>query len=223
MIQGVIYSFYILFQYCDIYLEFLNKNNNNIETDNLNEELLKKEKIPTISTLNKNKENNNLKEELIYKKKLATNSKLKHKKEINNLKEELIKKDKIIKQQKNKIIELENKLKSTNINSNKIQSLEFLIKEKDKEINELKLQLENNKININKNNDKCVNFISQDNKVNYAIPCSGYSIFAQIEELLYNEYPEYRETNNIFQLMEKKFFVLKQLMKIMLEQEDLSC
>ena len=46
--------------------------------------------------------------------------------------------------------------------------------------------------------DKCVNFISQDQKINYAIPCSGNSIFAQIEELLYQEYPEFRETNNIF-------------------------
>ena len=31
--------------------------------------------------------------------------------------------------------------------------------------------------------------INQDYKINYAIPCSGNSIFAQIEELLYQEYP----------------------------------
>ena len=122
-------------------------------------------------------------------------------KEIDNLKEEIIKKDKIIEKQKYKINELENKLKSFNINLNKLQSLEYLIKEKDKEINKLKKQLENNKINTNIGYDKyvkCVNFISQDQKINYAIPCSGNSIFAQIEELLYQEYPEYRETNNIF-------------------------
>ena len=119
-------------------------------------------------------------------------------KEINNLKEEIIKKDKIIQEQKYKINELENKLKSSNIHLNKLQSLEYLIKEKDKEINELKKLLKNNKINMNIGYDKCVNFISQDQKINYAIPCSGNSIFAQIEELLYQEYPEYRETNNIF-------------------------
>ena len=119
-------------------------------------------------------------------------------KEINNLKEEIIKKDKIIQEQKYKINELENKLKSSNIHLNKLQSLEYLIKEKDKEINKLKKLLENNKINTNIGYDKCVNFISQDYKINYAIPCSGNSIFAQIEELLYQEYPEYRETNNIF-------------------------
>ena len=122
-------------------------------------------------------------------------------KEINNLKEEIIKKDKIIQEQKYKINELENKLKSSNIHLNKLQSLEYLIKEKNKEINELKKLLKNNKINTNIEYDncvKCVNFISQDYKINYAIPCSGNSIFAQIEELLYQEYPEYRETNNIF-------------------------
>ena len=119
-------------------------------------------------------------------------------KEINNLKEEIIKKDKIIQEQKYKINELENKLKYSNIHLNKLQSLEYLIKEKDKEINELKILLKNNKINTNIGYDKAVNFISQDYKINYAIPCSGNSIFAQIEELLYQEYPEYRETNNIF-------------------------
>ena len=122
-------------------------------------------------------------------------------KENYHLKEELIKKEKIIEEQKYKIIELENKLKSTNKKLKKIQSLEYLIKEKDKEINKLKQQLENKEIKTNKTYEKCVkcvNFISQDYKINYAIPCSGNSIFAQIEELLYHEYPEYRETNNIF-------------------------
>ena len=156
--QGVIYSFYLLFQYYDNYKKFLNKNNKNN----------------------------------------SKNSKLNQNKEINNLKEEIIKKDKIIQEQKYKINELENKLKSSNIHLNKLQSLEYLIKEKDKEINELKILLKNNKINTNIGYDKAVNFISQDYKINYAIPCSGNSIFAQIEELLYQEYPEYRETNNIF-------------------------
>ena len=160
-------------QYFDEYRRFLNRNNN----------------ISTNSKLNQKKEINN---------NISINSKLNQNNEINNLKEELIKKDKIIEQQKYKIIELENKLKSNNINLSKIQSLESLIKEKDKEINELNRLLEKNNINTNKGYDKCVNFISQDYKINYAIPCSGNSVFAQVEELLYQEYPEYRETNNIF-------------------------
>ena len=43
-----------------------------------------------------------------------------------------------------------------------------------------------------------MNIISSDQKIFYAIPCSGNSIFAEIEEILYKEYPEYRETNNTF-------------------------
>ena len=49
-----------------------------------------------------------------------------------------------------------------------------------------------------KNKDKCVTFISSDQSIIFAIPCSGDSTFAEIEELLYQEYPEYRETNNMF-------------------------
>ena len=37
-----------------------------------------------------------------------------------------------------------------------------------------------------------------DQKINFPIPCIKTDIFAQIEEKLYKEYPEYRETNNYF-------------------------
>ena len=128
-------------------------------------------------------------------------------KEIKELKEELNKSKKIIEQQKNQINELQNQLNSANNQLYKLQSLQSLIKEKDKEINNLKSQLKNiSNININNtyyqsnnlNIDKCVNFISNDQRICFAIPCSGNSIFAEIEEKLYKEYPEYRETNNIF-------------------------
>jgi len=88
---------------------------------------------------------------------------------------------------------------------NKIQSLQNVINQKIEELNKLKKNLQNNNINNNRNqnnskkfNDKCVNFISSDQKITYAIPCSGDDIFAEIEEILYKEYPEYRETNNMF-------------------------
>ena len=88
---------------------------------------------------------------------------------------------------------------------NKIQSLQNIINQKDEELNRLKEKLQNNNINnnINQNNskkfnDKCVTFISSDQKITYGIPCSGDDIFAEIEEILYKEYPEYRETNNVF-------------------------
>jgi len=90
---------------------------------------------------------------------------------------------------------------------NKIQSLQNIINKKDEELNRLKEKLLNCNINNNGNQNnskiikgdiKCVNFISSDQKITYAIPCSGDDIFAEIEEILYREYPEYRETNNMF-------------------------
>ncbi len=43
-----------------------------------------------------------------------------------------------------------------------------------------------------------VYFTSIDQKINLPIPCIKTDIFAQIEEKLYQKYPEYRETNNYF-------------------------
>ena len=43
-----------------------------------------------------------------------------------------------------------------------------------------------------------VNFISSDSKIHYAISCINNNTFAEIEEKLYQQFPEYRETNNEF-------------------------
>jgi len=62
---------------------------------------------------------------------------------------------------------------------------------------------DNDKNNIHNNPkkiDKCVNFISSDQNINFALPCSGGSTFAEIEELLYQEYPEYRGVNKKFMM-----------------------
>ena len=52
-----------------------------------------------------------------------------------------------------------------------------------------KIKLENNKV---------VNFMSPEQNLYFAIGCNGNSTFAEIEEKLYKEYPEFRETNNSF-------------------------
>ena len=44
----------------------------------------------------------------------------------------------------------------------------------------------------------CINFISSDQKIHFAIPCFKTNTFAEVEEKLYQEFPEYRETNNNF-------------------------
>ena len=104
---------------------------------------------------------------------------------------------------------------------NKIKELENKLILKNNELNDLKNRLQNynnnmnNNININrieaniKNIDKCVTFISSDMKIVFGIPCSGNSTFAEVEELLYREYPEYRETNNTFSANGKEILRFK--------------
>ena len=43
-----------------------------------------------------------------------------------------------------------------------------------------------------------VNFISTNYKLNVAVPCIDTNTFAEVEEKLYQKFPEYRETNNYF-------------------------
>ena len=125
---------------------------------------------------------------------------------INNLKNELIKANKIIEQQKSTINELQNKLNNYNTNINNYQNI---INQKDLLINNLTSQLNNlqsnnnnapNNIqnNINFNDVLCVNFISSDQNVHYAATCLKTDTFAEVEEKLYKQYPQYRETNNNF-------------------------
>ena len=61
-------------------------------------------------------------------------------------------------------------------------------------------------ISNNSNNSKmldvndiiAVNFISMDGNVHYAIIAEKNKTFVEIEEKLYQQYPQYRETNNNF-------------------------
>ena len=71
-------------------------------------------------------------------------------------------------------------------------------------------ELNNIKNNINNNYDDLVNninpgektiaalFLSSDSKIQYAIVCKNTTPFVRIEEKLYEEYPEYKETDNHF-------------------------
>ena len=90
-------------------------------------------------------------------------------------------------------------------NNNQINNLKNEINIKDNQINQLRQQLQNINLNNNINNNqinradfKSVTFISTDNSICYSIPCCGFDTFAEVEEKLYKEYPEYRETNNTF-------------------------
>ena len=133
------------------------------------------------------------------------NIQLSNSNEINNLKNELTKAKKIIEQQKLTITDLQNKLNNntTIINNlnNTINNYQNIINQKEVELNNFRAQLNNN-INIQKNVNfddiMCVNFISSDQNVHYAATCLKTNTFAEIEEKLYKQYPQYSETNNNF-------------------------
>ena len=97
--------------------------------------------------------------------------------------------------------------------------MENIIKQKDLELNSLTAQINNiqmnnnnliynnqinninipnNNFNININDMVCINFISSEQKIHFAVPCIKSNIFAEIEEKLYKQYPAFRETNNTF-------------------------
>ena len=117
-----------------------------------------------------------------------------------DLKNELSKANKIIENQKLKIKELENtivNLKNNNEYINRIKKLEDEIKIKDNELNKLKNKSNNpNFINIERNQMTSVFF--QHPNYNYSVPCLNDDIFAEVEEKFYKEFPELRDTNNIY-------------------------
>ena len=116
------------------------------------------------------------------------------------LKEEFNKAIKIIEQQKIEIRNLKNKL---NLNNNEysklINSLKSEITNKNNIINHLNQKLISlKKPPIDPNDLRAVNFISPEQNLQFAVPCSGNTIFAEVEEKLYQEFPEFRGTNNNF-------------------------
>ena len=65
------------------------------------------------------------------------------------------------------------------------------------------IQKEQNK-NILDNQIISVIFNSSDGKINYSIPCKKSDKFYKIEDLLYDEYPEFRDSDNYFIVNGKK-------------------
>jgi len=106
------------------------------------------------------------------------------------------------------------------ISENEKKDLKNIIKQRELEISSLKAQINNiqmnnnnnliynnhinninvpnNNFNININDMVCINFISSEQKIHFAVPCIKSNIFAEIEEKLYKQYPAFRETNNTF-------------------------
>ena len=107
---------------------------------------------------------------------------------------------------------------SLNQKEKEINSLKIELYNKSEIINNLNIQIQNkineinnlrNKIN-DLNNDDLVTvvnpgekvistlFNSVDQKINFSIACKNTTPFVKIEEKLYEEYPDYKETDNYF-------------------------
>jgi len=112
---------------------------------------------------------------------------------------------KLILEKDKEIEKLKNEISKFPANyQDQINDLQNIINQKNVELNNLRTQLSNNNTNPiaqNKfyfNEMMCVNFISMDQNVHYAVPCIKTNTFAEVEEKLYQQYPQYRETNNNF-------------------------
>ena len=95
------------------------------------------------------------------------------------------------------------------MNINEINNLRQIIIQKDKEINELKLKIPNN--NVNMNDIVVINFKSSDKKMSCGIPCLLENTFAEVEEKLYQQFGEYRNTNNLLLFKGNKILIFKKI------------
>ena len=166
----------------------IKKNENNGNGNTLKNEIEKLKK----DIIRLNNENNSLKNE---------NQKLKN--DNQNLKSQINIKDKTLNQYILKINELNNTLSNKKI-----------------EIDNLNNEMKNLKINNNQKNryireDELliIQFKSIDQKVDVPYTCKNTDIFVRIEEMLYNEYPEYKDLNTYFTVnghVVKRFRTIKE-------------
>ena len=158
----------------------LNKNElNSLDKTNKKAKSMRKFKSERINNKNSQKRINELEEE---------NKKLKE--ENNKLEKELEDKDEIIKMQQLKIKDHENTIKETKINNNK--ELEKLLDEikKIKSIIPFDI-LPGEKI-------MSIIFKSDDQNILYSVVCKNTDQFTRIKYIIYDKYPEYKESENHF-------------------------
>ena len=149
--------------------------------------------------------------EMKNEKEILNNQELSNKnKELNNLLielknhniKEMKNKEKLINIEKEKVYHLNMKLKEfENIKSKKFEQKEII--NFIKQLNEKEEEIKNYKSSIPfelKNGEKLMtlNFISIDQKIHCSFICKNNDNFSRLEKLLYDKYPEYKETENYF-------------------------
>ena len=127
------------------------------------------------------------------------------------------------------------KVKNPNTDlNNQINNLKNKINEQMEEIKNLNNQiiiLNNNKNNNMPNSANlsvinpgekilCVQFISNDRKIDLALLCKNVQLFDRLEEELYLHYPEYKESNNIFTANGKEILRFKTIEENNIKSSD---
>ena len=111
-----------------------------------------------------------------------------------NNKKEIIKINELLNNEFKNFYDSQNIIKSKD-NSNK----DIIIKELNKEIDKLKEKLSRYPFELSKG-EKLISviFTSSDENMFYSIICKNTQKFTELEEKLYNDYPEYSKSNNYF-------------------------
>jgi hypothetical protein len=159
---------------------------------------------------NSNQENSNNKNLEEEKKKLT--------KELNDEKEKVKKLNKELSEEKEKVLKLtkelnkekekvENLNKDLKILEQKLSTNDIdykkILQKKDNEIEELRIKMNNLNFEQIKPGEKIfsINFISEDNKIsNYSLTCKNTDTFVKIEQMLYEDFPEYKNKETYFKV-----------------------
>ena len=152
-------------------------------------------------------------------------------KELEKLKKENI----LLKEENKKLRQNKDDFKKVTKNINELKGQINILKEeinsKENIIKELKINL-SNEINKNKKIKKeklvnfddiiVINFLSTDQKINnYGVKCLKTDTFAEVEEKLYKEYKEFRETNNVFVFNARQILRFKTIAENKIKNGDL--
>ena len=116
---------------------------------------------------------------------------------ISKLNEELKLKDDTINKYINQINDLNKKLLDYEKN---IKELNLQIKDKIDELNRIKNKIDNDEFKEILPEEKIISilFMSFDYKHYFSFPCKDSTLFVKMEEKFYEEFPEYKETDNYF-------------------------
>lgn len=127
-----------------------------------------------------------------------------NKDEFYNKKNELnLKNDEIISKLNNEINNNRNSInnlrKETENKNKKLDELNKIINDTNNELNRLKIEFNNKLKEFQPGEDFiAILFTSNDKKLTYCFPCKTSTLFIKLEEKLYEEFPEYKETENYF-------------------------